>query len=283
MIQQAGYLPKRQRGIKGSYPPAHYVLNRWPHSLPQFEYKARQKAGKSHIIRLFLSAGGAVPKSGHLNPAALYPNQLKQLADQVSQHRHRAHYHTPQHSYQVMMAVGLLGAASGLKSAEMSLLMLAALIHDLDHLGRYQSPEKAGQEKWSLRKAFGILSRSGLHYRTRGDLERLILATCPDLTADLLSKSSAKLARLLVDADLFGSLFFSQKTVRQLTQALKHENRLATDWTLLLSGFLDKAKQIHPASAAAQKLHNTRLDGYSYFGNANLAKTGGGKGSTQHE
>ena len=164
--------------------------------------------------------------------------------------------------------------------------MVAALIHDLDHMGRYQPHKLAGQEKWSSQRALKAMQRLGLHYDTRQSLERLVLATCPHLSSQYMQHPDNTLIRLLVDADLFGSLFFSRKSVAKLTKPLKHENGLTTDWTVLLSNFLEKVGQNHPASPVAKELHKSMPPGYSYFGHADLALSdtqAGGRGNTLNE
>ena len=137
------------------------------------------------------------------------------------------------------MAAAVLAGKAGIGQADRELLVLAVLIHDLDHHGRRtkQYPPYR-QERLSVRVSGRILLRHGGDPRLVRRLERLIEATA--LTSDSHRRtilSCDPLARLLADADVFASLFYERGLALTLTGMLKLEQGLAGDVAPFLDGF----------------------------------------------
>ena len=142
----------------------------------------------------------------------------------ATQRRPTNHYHHAGHFAHVVIASGLLAYASGLSARERALLVLAALVHDLHHSGRYAPRKLFAQQTASARRAMRIVLGSGgdacLSLRLLWLLKATALTFRDDRKAIL---SDDDLARLLADADLFSSLFFSRQKAVQLTRRLNLE------------------------------------------------------------
>ena len=131
------------------------------------------------------------------------------------------HYHHAGHFAHVVIASGLLAYETDLTARERALFVLAALVHDLDHSGRYTPPKLFAQETASARRAMRIVLGSGGYARLSLRVLWLLKATALTFHKDRKAiLNGDHLARLLADADLFSSLFFSREKAIQLTRRL---------------------------------------------------------------
>lgn len=137
-------------------------------------------------------------------------------------------YHHRGHFAHVIMAAGLLAETARLRGPDRALLVLAALVHDLDHQGRRGIRHLYGQEDWSARLTGRVLIGCHGDARLAVRLQRIIRATA--LTADqdrLLTLETDILARLLTDADIFASVIYERRISVRMTAGLKLEQRLS--------------------------------------------------------
>jgi len=137
-------------------------------------------------------------------------------------------YHHAGHFAHVVMAAGVLAMRAGLRGEERSLLVLAGLVHDLDHQGRRASSVYCHQERFSARRAVRMIAGCGGDGRLALRIHTLLRATA--LTNDVnrwIILQSDRLARLLTDADIFASMVYPRQRSMEMTRALKLEQRLA--------------------------------------------------------
>ena len=147
-------------------------------------------------------------------------------------------YHHHGHFAHVIMAAGVLAAMAGVRGPDRALLVLAALVHDLDHQGRRGSRRLYWQE-----------DLVGPHYMPRpAGAKRRCKARGAAWKYDprhrvnrrpgtLLIIRSDRLARLLTDADIFASVMYDRGMSVGMTAALKLEQRLAGTPALLNAAF----------------------------------------------
>lgn len=156
----------------------------------------------------------------------------------------------------MIMAAALLAVRSGISAADRDLLVLAALVHDLDHHGRRAAHYPLyRQERLSARMAARILLRCGTAPQLVRRLERLLFATAPASDAFRNSiLSNDPLARLLSDADLFASLCYERRMAVKLTGMLKHEQGFASDTGAMLDAFAARMGATGMASDAGRML-----------------------------
>ena len=164
-------------------------------------------------------------------------------------------YHHAGHFAHVVMAAGLLAASAGLYGRDRDLLAVAALIHDLNHLGRRSSKRLFHQERQSAAAARRIIVGAGADARLAARLERLLMATA--LTDDALRMAilaSDPLARLLADADIFASVSYRRDIALGLTRHLKLEQRIPGKAEDLLRHFADRIGKAGLHSGAGRRL-----------------------------
>ena len=152
---------------------------------------------------------------------------LRRLVRAAARNSGTNSYHHRGHFAHVIMAAGVLAGKAGIGRRDRALLVLAALVHDLDHQGRRGASRLYWQEDWSSDVACrALLGRHG-DARLAVRLRRLLRATA--LTNDetrLLIIRSDGLARLLTDADIFASVMYERRISVRMTAALKLEQRL---------------------------------------------------------
>ena len=164
-------------------------------------------------------------------------------------------YHHAGHFAHVVMASGLLAACEGLRGPDRDLLVLAALIHDLNHLGRRSSKRLFRQERQSAAAVRRAIRGAGADSRIAARFEKLLIATAltdDGLRADILA--SDPLARLLADADIFASVTYRRDIALRLTRHLKLEQALAGPAEDLLRHFGERIGAAGLHSDAGRKL-----------------------------
>ena len=260
--REVGQLQSRR--LRYKYPKLGYVLSRWPAGLyllpkqtdPQIEQvpldAIASYAGLSKLTSLKHRTGFSKQAFRHLT---------KPLQQRLSLNA----YHSLSHIKQVIVASGLLAKASDLPQRDTDRLMMAALIHDYRHLGRRRPNISGWQEAASLRQALPIFQKYGLSGQNYQLLHRLIMATNPKARSD---HASCQITSLLLDADLFGSLFLPKIAVDTMTKSLRFEEGLCLDHKALLENFLAHCAMKGFASPVTAKLHAALPAHITYFDRA---------------
>lgn len=249
-----------------NWPSPDYLLNRWPSSVSMFEERLSTPVSPKALRKAVVWAG--IPNSHRaLKAVGLRKSALRPLVKMVSLNRHANKYHDPQHTVSVIRAAGFIGVSSGLPAWHRAVLALAALIHDLEHQGRFCRKGYAAQETYSFQIAKRILSRYGVHPKIIRQVEELLLATYPASSEieEIRSGPTGHMIECLVDADLFQSLFMKHSVVERLTGKLKHEMRFVQPTEELLHQFLAARRRVGLQSAGARWLHGALPEGYTYF------------------
>ena len=216
-----------------------WLLNGWPRSVGIMQQVGFAQPCSGDDLA-WLCAWAGLYGGSHGNRVA--PSALSRLTRVAARNGRSNHYHHAGHFAHVMMAAAMLAARAGINPKERNLLILAALVHDLDHHGRRAKAYPLyKQERLSARLAGRILLRHSGDPRLVRRLERLIVATA--LTSDPHREAilaSDPLARLLCDADVFASLFYDRGMALKITGMLKLEQGLAGEAAALLDGFATK-------------------------------------------
>ena len=191
----------------------------------------------------------------HPRLAGIGRKALRRLLSVAAQRRPTNHYHHAGHFAHVVIAAGLLAYEAGLSARERALLVLAALVHDLDHAGRYAAHHLFAQETASARRAMRIILGSGGDARLSLRLLWLLKATALTFHGDRKAiLAGDRLARLLADADLFSSLFFSRRKAIQLTRGLNLEMSKTGDPAAHYDAFMESMLRMGAHSAAGRSL-----------------------------
>jgi len=186
---------------------------------------------------------------------------LRRLASVASRNASGNSYHHSGHFAHVVMAAGLLAARAGLRGEDRSLLVLAGLVHDLDHQGRRALSSHYHQEQLSARRAVRMIAGCGGDGRLASRIHTLLLATA--LTNDVnrsVILQSDQLARLLTDADIFASVAYPRFRSLGMTRALKLEQRLPGSVAALNQRFADLIGGTGLQSDVAQSMLKSALE-----------------------
>ena len=190
---------------------------------------------------------------------------IRQLAGAQDRVMQRHPYHNKAHIGQVIIAAGLLADKASLAPIDRDILILAALMHDFRHLGRFRHHEAFWQETRSLQDAVHKAMRYHIDIRLVSLLHQMILATSMHFKEESSSLKGNDILSLLLDADLFASLFLPKKQVDKLTAALKFEDRLTLPHATLRDNFIAHCQNRGLASLAAQSWHETLPAHQTYF------------------
>lgn len=254
---------------KNIWPSATYLQNRWPRSIHKFEPTISHIVTSKSMQEAAHWAG--LPKHRrNLLAVGLRKRSLNSLFKIASENRHSNKYHDPFHTEYVVRAAGLIGRVAGLSQKHQAILVLAALVHDLDHQGKRTRPGYATQELLSFHLVKRKLGRYGVHAGRLAELKILLMATYPSAKEATQFRSGpvGDMIDCLVDADLFQSLFAKPSIVDSLTKRLKHEMSLSTSVEDMQTAFLSARQKVGIQSAAGRWLHGALPKGYTYFNGA---------------
>lgn len=240
-----------------------YVLRQWPRGIRVLEAVPFRAGYDADSLLALCHWAGMSPPSGVRQSGFAYGGVCR-LTALARMDRHSAHYHHSGHVAHVVMAAGILAAADNLPQADTDLLILAALVHDLDHQGYHRCRALYDPEWRSAQLAKAVLSKHGCDARVAQRLESLLLATSfsdDALRDDILATD--RLAAYLVDADLFASTFYRRALSMTLTGHVKAEDRLIEQRDDLASGFAEQTRMRGFYTAVAADLQAGLPDGYS--------------------
>ena len=128
-----------------------------------------------------------------------------------------------------MLLVALFSYQANCCRADLQMLVLAALPHDLGHQGQRTSTDPSASEAASAWRVCQLYFRCGADGAARNHLTRLVIATSskPNISRRdqliLSHQTSPSLAALLSDVDLFPSHNYGQKTQLWLATKVKFE------------------------------------------------------------
>ena len=128
-----------------------------------------------------------------------------------------------------MLLVALFSYQANCCRADLQMLFLAALPHDLGHQGQRTSTDPSASEAASAWRVCQLYFRCGAAGAARNHLKRLVIATSskPNISRRdqliLSHQTSPSLAEFLSYADLFPSHNYNQKTQLLLAAKVKFE------------------------------------------------------------
>ncbi len=254
----------RARRLRYRFANRGYALRRWPSSramLPtQNSYEMRQLT----LMDCCKLAGLSSPQISRTK-AGISHKAMRIVAGAQERMMRRNAYHNPAHIGQVIIAAGLLADVAEIGQVERDILLLAALIHDYGHLGGLRAKQALWQEESSCKRALPLLVRGGIDSRLCGVLHEMVLATSPAAMAQRPSLKGNDILSLLLDADLYASLYLSHWDVDRLTGALKYEDSLTIERTALRERFLRACHERGLASLAGGDLHQRLRADMTYF------------------
>jgi len=241
------------------------LVAQWPRGLNILEavpFRPTYDAGA--LLAACRWAGLSAP--GKLRRSGVSYRAVTGLAKIAARNRHRAQYHHSGHIFHVIMACGVLAYADGLSQHDTDLLIIAGLVHDLDHQASIRSSKLYAPEMRSADIARAWLTRFGGDVRIAERVTDLLLATSfPNDAIRTEILGSDPLAAYLVDADIFASCFYRRAFALRLSGHIKHEDRLLQTPTELGKAFRKIIRDRGFSSDVAVDLHAALSLGHSAF------------------
>lgn len=254
----------RSRRLKYRFANRGYAALRWPSGLSMMPSQLSPEMAQLSLYECCLMAGLSGPVKAR-QKTGISHSGIKSLAKkQVKLMRLNA-YHNSAHIGQVILACGLLADAAQISQIERDILIVAALIHDYRHLGAKRNKTALWQEALSCDEALPRLIRGGCDSRLITLFYEMVLATSPLADEEAHSIKGNDILSLLLDADLFASLFLPKASVDRLTANLKFEERLSVPHAQLRDGFLAQCAEKGLASLAGGMLHKRLKPSMTYF------------------
>ena len=213
-------------------PGKQYVIRHLGRYLPVLG-AALKPYGKARSEDVFAWAGVRVPRQ--------YQNPIRPLIWAAGRNPHQNRYHHDWHNITVMVfaavLVSLMPRQNRLLKEDQLTLLLAAMVHDLDHRGRAMTVKPYDEE---IRSAM-IAGRRLFGQRGQGKAWRQLLTMIKNTSFHVLSVDASKdhLSALLKDADLLGSVVFPHYLAKAMTLGLKQEQKLTAFSDEILSQFME--------------------------------------------
>lgn len=254
----------RNRRLTYRFASYRYAHRRWPHGRALMPSQLSPEIGQLSLYDCCLMAGLSAPRVTR-HHTGISHQAIKRVAKAQSRLMRTNAYHNHAHIRQVILAAGLLAEEAALSQTERDIVIVAALIHDFGHMGAKRHKTPLWQETLSCDKALPHLIRGGMDSRLAGLFYEMILATSPKAEAYRNNGPSDDILSVLLDADLFASLFLSKRVVDRLTAQLKYEDRLTISVAELRDNFLAICQAKGLSSLAGQALHERLSPQMTYF------------------
>lgn len=254
----------RSRRLKYRFANRGYAALRWPSGLSMMPSQLAPEMRQLSLYECCLMAGLS-KRINTRRKTGISHKGIKSLAAKQTKLMRLNAYHNSAHVGQVILACGLLADKAQISQIERDILIVAALIHDYRHLGAKRNKTALWQEALSCDEALPCLIRGGCDSRLIALFYEMVLATSPQADDDVKSIKGNDVLSLLLDADLFASLFLPKPLVDRLTANLKFEERLTLPHTQLRDGFLAQCAQKGFASLAGGMLHQRLKPSMTYF------------------
>ena len=213
-------------------PRQQYVIKHLGRFLPVLG-AALKPYGKACPQDVFAWAGVMKPRQ--------YQRSIRPLFWAAGRDPHKNGYHHDWHNITVMVFAAVLASLMPrqhrLSKDDQFTLLLAAMVHDLDHRGRAMAAKPYDEE---VRSAM-IAGRRLFGQTGQGRAWRQVLAMIKNTSFHVLSVDASKdhLSALLKDADLLGSLVFPYDLVKTMTLGLKQEQHIDLPSDEILSQFME--------------------------------------------
>ena len=149
-----------------------------------------------------------------------------------------------------MISAALLAQRVGLSKLDQTELLIAAMLHDLDHRGRWMTKDAGGEERRSAKLAASrIFGRGGSDGKAWRKYNERIAAT--SFTGAIKHDPNDHVGALLLDADIFASCFLPMQEAMQLTKGVMREQSANGKPADHLSAFMNTLSSkgfAHPAT-----------------------------------
>ena len=165
---------------------------------------------------------------------------LKKISNVCSSNLYNT-FHNEHHFKTVLIISFLFAKFNSLKNIDKITLIIVALAHDMNHLGRRLNNEEYYQEKKTVKDLERIVFRTILNHKLWKRIERIILNTY--FPKDFKTHKKDIVERIILKSDIICSILFNDETGKIFTERLKFELRLNESTEKLFLSFKKKIKK----------------------------------------
>ena len=222
----------RNYPFEKNFPSISYIANNWPRTKNVLKKFILSNHKLPDLYNLCLNCLNElnVHKIDKMKPV------LKKLSILCSKNVTYNTYHDSHHFKSVIIIACLLAKLSNLKNNEDKLLLvIIALTHDLGHLGRRVQNKSFFQEEKSFSELSRILFKVKPNFNKNQRIKKIFRSTFFPIKPE---KVDDHVEKIILDADILGSLMFGLNVGVEFAKRLKHELRFEGASKQLFSGFL---------------------------------------------
>ena len=222
----------RNYPFEKNFPSISYIANNWPRTKNVLKKFILSNHKLPDLYNLCLNCLNDlnVHKIDKIKPV------LKKLSILCSKNVTYNTYHDSHHFKSVIIIACLLAKLSNLKNNEDKLLVvIIALTHDLGHLGRRVQNKSFFQEEKSFSELSRILFKVKPNFNKNQRIKKIFRSTFFPIKPE---KVDDHVEKIILDADILGSLMFGLNVGVEFAKRLKHELRFEGASKQLFSGFL---------------------------------------------
>lgn len=223
----------RQYIFEKNFPSLQYIFLRWPKSKDIILKYSLFHFKKPDFFKLSIICMKEL-QIDIKNPL-YFP--LSKLAILCSKNVNSNKYHDQHHFKSVLLIACLFAKISKIKRNERLLIIILALVHDMNHQGKRIVNKPYYQEKKTIQALEKVIYRKLLNNKIWKRINRILLNTYfpiePEKNNDLVEK-------IILNADLAGSLIFGFRNGLKLAEKLKNEISYKNKSLTLYKDFLEK-------------------------------------------
>ena len=222
----------RNYPFEKNFPSISYIANNWPRTKNVLKKFILSNHKLPDLYNLCLNCLNDlnVHKIDKMKPV------LKKLSILCSKNVTYNTYHDSHHFKSVIIIACLLAKLSNLKNNEDKLLLvIIALTHDLGHLGRRVQNISFFQEEKSFSELSRILFKVKPNFNKNQRIKKIFRSTFFPIKPE---KVDDHVEKIILDADILGSLMFGLNVGVEFAERLKHELRFEGASKQLFTGFL---------------------------------------------
>ena len=222
----------RNHPFEKNFPSISYIANNWPRSKHVLKKYILSNQKLPNLYKLCLNCLNDL----NVHKVGRMKSVIKKLSILCSKNVTYNTYHDSHHFKSVIIIACLLAKLSKLKNIEdRFLLVIIALAHDLGHLGRRIQNQSFFQEDKSFNELSRILFRFKPSFKENQRIKKIFRSTYFPIKPQ---KVEDHVEKIILDADILGSLMFGLNVGIEFAGRLKHELRFEGDSKQLISGFL---------------------------------------------
>ena len=222
----------RNHPFEKNFPSISYIANNWPRSKHVLKKYILSNQKLPNLYKLCLNCLNDL----NVHKVGRMKSVIKKLSILCSKNVTYNTYHDSHHFKSVIIISCLLAKLSKLKNIEdRFLLVIIALAHDLGHLGRRIQNRSFFQEDKSFNELNRILFRFKPSFKENQRIKKIFRSTYFPIKPE---KVDDHVEKIILDADILGSLMFGLNVGIEFAGRLKHELRFEGGSKQLFSGFL---------------------------------------------